>query len=308
MSLTTSENPISPALAQLRADDEKRARKKAEAKARAQRWAMSLSLRGGIIKVALGLCGLETTGDGQVQRIEEEPPPKPREKLAAMRVLATYDKLSIEEHKLELREKAAGRDRDRREIEIDASEISPEVANEVLGLLLAAPPPPPPPKPKFKPKPENQAELDMAASVLDARWPLSIEVRGAVIETAANLCGLAITDEGTVAAIPVTDETPSPKPRIKLGALRVLARFDRLSLEHRRLELVAWRSKQRQRPEPVRPNIDPELAAKINALVAEDVRKHREPGYVPTELESDPAGWRERHANDRWKPPDRASA
>jgi hypothetical protein len=252
--------------------NEQRARKKAEAQARAQRWAIPLALRGEIIKVALGLCGIETDREGHVKRIEEDPPPKPREKLAAMRVIATYDKLSIEECKLKLREKAAGVGCDRREV--DMSPVSPEVETECLRLLINAPPPPPKPKPP--PKPENYAELEMAASVLDARWPLSVDVRGAIIETAANLCGLAITDLGTIETIPVTDEAPAPKPRIKLGALRMLARFDRLSLEHRRAHLLALRLKRLQRPEPVRPDIDPETAAKIYELMEADLRRQRE--------------------------------
>jgi hypothetical protein len=103
-----------------------------------------------------------------------------------------------------------------------------------------------------------------------------MDVRGAIIETAANLCGLAITDLGKIEPIPVTEENPAPKRRIKLGALRVLARFDRLSLEHRRANLIAVRLKRKQRPEPVRPDIDPEIAAKMEALVAEDLARQRE--------------------------------
>jgi hypothetical protein len=271
MSSIPFDNPVSPELARLHAEAETQARKKAEAKARAQRWAIPLALRGPIIKVALGLCGIETDHEGHVKRTNEDPPPKPREKLAAMRVLATYDKISIDERKLELTEKAAGIGCDRPNVEMP--KISPDVATECLMLLIDAPPRP---KPKPAPPPENQAELEMAAGLLNARWPLSVDVRGAIIETAANLCGLAITDEATIELIPVTDETPAPKPRFKLGALRVLARFDRLSLEHRRGRLLAVRLRRKQRPEPVRPDIDPETAAKFMALIEEDLRRQRE--------------------------------
>jgi hypothetical protein len=157
----------------MREEDEQRARKKAEAEARAQRWAIPLALRGAIIKVKLGLCGIETDREGHVKRTEDDPPPKPRAKLAAMRVIATYDKLSIDEHKVAIREIVAGRDSDRREMEMP--KISSAVATECFGLILNAPLAPPKPKPE--PVPEIQAELDIAEIVLKARWPLSVDVR-----------------------------------------------------------------------------------------------------------------------------------
>jgi hypothetical protein len=249
-----------------------RAQKRAESQARAERWGIPPRLRGEIIKVALGICGIETDRDGHVKRTSEEPRPKPREKLAAMRVLATYDKISIDEQKLELRGKAGGRDFDRHEVELDRPEIPEEVVTEALLRLIDEPPPPHKPAPP----PENQAELEMAACVRDARWPLSVEVRDAVIETAANLCGLAITEQGAVEPIPVTEENPAPKRRTKLGALRVFARFDRLSLEHRRLVFVARQLKRKQGPASAGSGMEPEVAVRFAELIEEGLCRWRE--------------------------------
>jgi hypothetical protein len=51
-------------------------------------WSMSGNIRAAIVKTALNLCGLEMTGDDTVKPIEGSPKPKPRDRLAAMRILA----------------------------------------------------------------------------------------------------------------------------------------------------------------------------------------------------------------------------
>jgi hypothetical protein len=136
-----------------------------------QRWPMSLEMRAQIIKMALALAGLEQTGTDTVRPIEG-PKPKPRIRLAAMRILAGYDRLSIQERKIDLLENPSG-ERPVPKVE-DTHEVSAEVVGKCLTLLnqatfrrQAEPPQPPKPKPKpvIPPRPIRQ------------RWPMSQAIR-----------------------------------------------------------------------------------------------------------------------------------
>src|ERR1700730_2322145 len=89
--------------ARQRAQREEQVRRDLEARVLNQRWPISRNLRSSGISVALRLCGLRITDDGQVQKTAETPEP-PRVQLAALRLLASYDKLSIDQRKLDLRQ------------------------------------------------------------------------------------------------------------------------------------------------------------------------------------------------------------
>ena len=78
-----------------------------EAEMMAQRWPISLEMRAQIIKSALALAGLEMTGPDTVRPIAGPKPPR-RIRLAAMRILAGYDRLSIQERKVDLLEHPSG--------------------------------------------------------------------------------------------------------------------------------------------------------------------------------------------------------
>jgi hypothetical protein len=64
-----------------------------------------------------------------------------------------------------------------------------------------------------------------------------------------------------------TDDTPKPRPRIVLAALRVLAAYDRLWIDERRVEL---RVKPAETRGPGAPDIDPDTAAKVHELIEND--------------------------------------
>ena len=250
-------------------------------KAAAQRWPIPLDLRTHIIGVATRLCGLETTADGTVQKITSEPQPKPRVKLAAMRVMASYDKLSLDERKADLLENPTG------ELPRFAPErphISPEVATKGMMMLVDAPELPPEPRKS----PIEQAESDLAERIADGRWIISMELRGGLIGQAAELLGVSVCADGTIEPIGFSEENPAPKRRVMLGALRILARFDRLSIEHRRVEQLYEPPKRNARP-----RIDPEILAAIHEMIQEDIRKQAERAssgqtdVEPCSLESD---------------------
>ena len=277
---TTSDHSASPTPPPVRADDETRARHEREAQSPTQRWPVPQSLRAGLLKVALSICGLKTTADGQVEKTDEDPRPAPRDKLATMRMIASYDKLSIDERKLDLRENPSGEKPVPKRV--DDRHVSSATVSKCLSLLIKADSLPRKPKPPVEPEFEEAIELE--SSMLDARWPLSMAIRSALVAEAATPCGLSITGQGTVEPIPVTDETPAPRRRIVLAALRVFARFDRLSIEHRRVE---WRRKQylAKHPRDNDPDPYPEISAEIHALMEEDDRFFREFGYFPSDAE-----------------------
>jgi hypothetical protein len=223
-----------------------------------QRWPMSLEMRTQIIKSALELAGLERTGD--TVRPIHGPKPAPRIRLAAMRLLASYDRLSIQERKIDLLENPSG-ERPAPKDDDPPHEVSDEVAEKCLTLLnqatfrpQAEPPQPPKPKPKpvIPPRPIRQ------------RWPLSQVIREQLIREAFGLCGFTVTPQGQLEPIPSMEGTPRRGSRIVLAALRILASFDRLSLEERRVELRFVP------PQPYESGDDPETMAKVHALFEAD--------------------------------------
>jgi hypothetical protein len=245
-----------------------------------QRWPMSLEMRAHLINMALALAGLERTGPDIVQPIKG-PKPSPRIRLAAMRIVASFERLSIQERKIDLLENPTGE----RPVpkEEDDYEMSPEVAEKCLTLLnqetfrpKQEPPQPPKPKPKpvIPPRPIRQ------------RWPISQAIRQQLIREAFALCGFMVTSQGQLEPIPSMGGSPRRGSRIVLAALRILASFDRLSLEERRVELRF------QPPEPVGSGGDPETMAKIHALCEAD-RAGLKPGMPewPQWAEPVPVPW-----------------
>ena len=234
-------------------------------------WSMSVNVRTAIVKTALNLCGLELTGAETIKPIEGSPKPKPRDRLAAMRILASCDRVSIEHRKNDLLEcrRAAASNEEPEEPEM--RELSPEVASECLLLLseahqkmpASAFPPAPPITFPWRRKP-RRVRITRRCS---QRWPLCKVVRDRVITSALLLCGLKVTPTGEVEP---AEDAPTPRRRTILAALRVLVEFDRLSVEDRKVEL---KLKQFEAPEPKGPQIDPEVLAKIHALIEEDDRR-----------------------------------
>jgi hypothetical protein len=273
MSTMMSGDPVSPAVARFLASETKRAKDELEAEALAQRWPMSLDVRGLVIKTALSLCGLEVTSDGAVKKIEGVPLPKPRVRLGAMRVLASYDRLSLQQRKADLLARL-GEEEPVRPV-VEPRKVSPEVATEALLLLVNAPGAPRFGAPKsgmIQPdgRWRRKADLDIARRAFRQRWPISMAIRGQIIVSALSLCGYAVTCEGEVNPIPPSDEVPPTKARIVLAALRVLAAYDRLSIEEQRVELRVKPSKFKRAH---RPDIDPETAAKFHELIESDSKR-----------------------------------
>jgi hypothetical protein len=262
MSTFTSVDPVSPAVAEFMAKREQATKQKLETEALAQRWPLPADARAQLIKKALGLCGLEMTGEGQVQTIPGKLPPTPRVRLGAMRALASFDRLSIQHRKLDLLENPSGEEPVRSKVE--PFPVTPELASKVLEILDSAPPPPVPTVVQPVDSWKKKADLELAHRAIRQRWPISMAVRGQIIVAAFVLCGLAVTTEGQIVEIEPTDDTPPPKPRIVLAALRVLAALDRLSIEERRVELRVKPPKNR-RPDP--PEMHPETKAKLYELI-----------------------------------------
>ena len=236
-------------------------------------WSMSVNVRTAIVKTALNLCGLELTGAETITPIEGSPKPKPRDRLAAMRILASCDRVSIEHRKNDLLECRLAAASNEEPEEPEMRDLSPEVASECLLLLsearekMPASAFPPAPPITFPWRNKRRRRIARRSS---QRWPLCKVVRDQVITSALLLCGLKVTPAGDVEP---AEDAPTPRRRTILAALRVLVEFDRLSVEDRKVEL---KLKQFEAPEPKGPQIDPEVLAKVDALIEEDDRRFYE--------------------------------
>src|SRR5438105_641019 len=67
-----------------------------------QRWVISRPVRTGLINIALDIAGLEQAADGTYVPAQGKPRKSPRTRLAAMRILASFDRLSLQARKVEL--------------------------------------------------------------------------------------------------------------------------------------------------------------------------------------------------------------
>jgi hypothetical protein len=135
------------------------------------------------------------------------------------------------------------------------------------------------------------------------RWPITQAIREQLIREAFALCGFRVTPWGGVEPIVASEGTPKRSSKIVLAALRILAAFDRLALEERRVELRF------QPPEPKQPcgSTDPETAAKIHALFEAD-RAGLKPGMPewPQWAEPVPVPWLRGPAREGWETPVRS--
>jgi hypothetical protein len=273
-STTPAADPVAAFRARKRAEREEKVQHELEARVLNHRWPISRGLRSELITAALRLCGLKISDDGQVQPTGEPPEP-PRVRLAALRVLASYDKLSIDQRKLDLRQyPPTGEKPLPAECQERRVELSPEVATEILKIGCESAPPGkygPGSARRFAAGPEPPPERNLRDELVDTRWPIPLNVRAALIETAAGLCGLSSKGAPRVEETDATED-PSQAKRMMLGALRVFARFDRLSLEHRRVEL-RYRQPASERKGP---QFDAATWARIDALVDAEERRQIE--------------------------------
>jgi hypothetical protein len=233
--------------------------KRRDAEIMAQRWPISLNMRDYIVKTALELAGFKSTDTNEIRPIDG-PKPSQSVRLAAMRIVVGYDRLTVQERKLDILEYPTG------EPPIpeptDLRESDAQTAEEGLTLLRlarerrkaeqAAQPKPvaPQPKPEPPPRPIRQ------------RWPINSSIRAAIVTEALAMCGARTTPEGKVERIPRDAKAPTLRKRIVLGALRLLSVIDRISVEWRRVE------SRFHPPEPVPPmQFDPILEAQLNELM-----------------------------------------
>jgi hypothetical protein len=200
-----------------------------------ERWPISACIRAFMIDMTLRLCGLQPDGqplkdlDGSLTS-----PPSPRDKRAALRLITTFERNSLEERKLNFGrddESSAGQ---QAEFDFRDSLATEEVRAETTRLFYESPDP-------VEPEPSRAertagADRERANRLLEERWPLSKEVRGKIIGTTLELCGFAVGANGIVEQIPTIDEVLPPSNRDLTSALRILATFDKLSLEQKKLE------------------------------------------------------------------------
>ena len=283
MSEPISVDSLPPAVKRVLARREHHAEIEHEDAALDQRWPISVDVRSVVVNLALEMSGLVVDPEGTVSPMEptdKNPRPKPRTRLAAMRILATCDKLALEQRKIELAQDPSSIDDDGTLTPgqiLNSMPMSKEIAGEILIMLGNLPLP--------SEAPEVYAGVGREPVVIPQlsrdRWPITRAMRCAVVESALELCGYSISGPGRVAPIPVTDETPKPKQRIVLGAMRILTRFDRLSIMEQRVRhrYERLRSKRRnQMRKGDAPGVTWEFLAKVCEMVEEDARQRARAG------------------------------
>ena len=284
MATTATIEAISPALARGLAVRAQQFRDVRDAQLNDQRWPLSLDVRGLVVKLALEMTGLKLDDDGTITPVEptdKKPPEKPRDRLAAMRVIATCDKLDIEQRKVDLLENPSlADDHPLTPGEVlNTMKMTPTARTRTWDLIAdqfnqahyenrfetvrfvavpgvtlvkgedtgdtVAPPPGLCIHDGLCPEHETgpcRCPIRIERNDQDS-WPLTRLIRCEVITSALGLCGYTITPEGQLVALPLKDGMAKPKRRIVLGALRMLTRFDRLSI----LERLNWHAKRRSR-------------------------------------------------------------
>jgi hypothetical protein len=227
-------------------------------------WPTPPDIRAHLVRAALGFCGLEVQDDGQVTNIPPangKPSVSHRNKLAAMRILTSFDRNALELQRVELAMEARGI-REDVAVSYGLPPMTPEIAEQAMEMIeeetkkkKEAEALEPEPVPDWRqPPPEPEEE--------DRRWPITKPIREAILVSAMDLCGLRVTPEGAVES---TGQTPA-QPRIVLGAMRVLAGFDLLAIQQKRVKWlgVAVKVKQDRRRKF---KMDPEIARTVNAFI-----------------------------------------
>jgi hypothetical protein len=234
------------------------------------RWPMPLEVREHIVQTALGLTGLVMTPDGKVERLPGPLPP-PRIRTSAMRILASLDRISLQQNKVELLERKMNTSKpvepkwpegvDREVVRAAVRQAIDEHDAEREAALKT------PGSPEAIAWEKKKSDLRRAAEAkkFRQRWPISPEVRGQIIATALCLCGFAVDGDGAITPLERDADTPGPNLRTVLAALRVLVAYDRLSLEERQVDLRIQALKDSQKDRGS--GLCPIFAAKLDELI-----------------------------------------
>jgi hypothetical protein len=239
-------------------------------------WPLGPQIRAHLVKAALSICGLEVQEDGRVTNIPQKEgasPLRSRNTLSAMRILAEFDRNALELQRVDLAIEGRNRPPENNAEPRDGlPPITDEIANNALIMIhdlteekkaakALEPEPPPSWLRPTQPEPED----------VDPRWPITTAMRKAIMASALDLCGFRVTPEG---AVEPTGQPPE-KPRIVLGAMRVLARFDRLAIQHKRIQFLGVSDKLQEKRRHMFV-MDPEIARKVNAFLHEERVKLRD--------------------------------
>ena len=229
-------------------------------------------IRAQLVQVTLDICGLKVEDDGQVTPIphaQGRRKTSARDKLSAMRILASLERNVLEEQRVERAMEAQGIEERIPAVDDHLPPITEEIAEQALILIqeetdkkkeAEALEPEPDWRQPIAPEPEEDDE---------PRWPITPPIREAIIKLALALCGLSTTPEGTAEP---SGEIPAPtpvKPRIALGAVRVLARLDLLAIQQKRVKYlgVTQKLREKRRHKFV---MDPEIERKASTLIHDE--------------------------------------
>jgi hypothetical protein len=246
---------------------------------RTERWSLSPNMRKAVLKVTLEQCGLDTDGkklDANPRNLTK------RDRLAGMRILASLDQISLDLQKIQYLAVAEPTDAELCDDEFYKTLLTPEIIERAAEFVEDFPSPPEPDR--LTPEGAGKRDRDRTEKLLEERWPISNEVRLAVSASALEIIGFAVIDaDNDIVEALANDDDPSTNREIR-SALRILVRFERLSVMKIGIEakIKALRAKH---PLPEQLIYSPEAVAKINELMHQEFNAiyalKNQPEHVP---------------------------
>jgi hypothetical protein len=235
---------------------------------RNHRWPIPPNLRHAVMQSALEQCGLDP--DGKPLKLPDgslAPKLSSRRRIAAMRVLAGFERNLIDAQKLDLLSQFEDEDAVKAADAFHQSLLTPELSDEVETIIDENLNPP------ITTVEERiqKADRDGDENHLKAIWPLSRQARVGVMISVVEMCGFAVGSDGEVAPLEIAHQ---PSSRTKAAAMKLLAMFERISLQQVRIDhnVKAFRAKH---PATEYPDVTNEGQMKLHALLEpECIRKY----------------------------------
>jgi hypothetical protein len=232
------------------------------------RWPTPPNLRAAVMQSALEQCGLDT--DGNPLKLPDgslAPKLSSRRRIAAMRVLAGFERNQIDAQKLDLLSQFEDHDATKAGDEFHKSLLTPELIAEAHTIIDEnLNPPITTVEERIK-----KADRDGDAILLKSIWPLSRAARVGVMTSVVEMCGFSVGSDGEVAPLEIANQ---PSSRTKAAAMKLLAMFERISLQQVRIDhnVKAYKIKH---PDTEYPDVTNEGQMKLHALLEpECIRKY----------------------------------
>ena len=153
-------------------------------------WPLSPNMRKAVFKSALEQCGLDENG----RKLKDNPRKlKNRDRAAALRLVSSFEKISLELQEIvyDMPEEKTEADQEYGEL---VSELSTPVMQEKVRGIIAEFPVQPEPEP-LSPEAAAKRDREREEMLREERWPISDEMRLALILVAMEIIGFRVSGE-----------------------------------------------------------------------------------------------------------------